>query len=73
MGGKIEHLFQVEQWRKGLPGYEVVATSVNVSIARWAFWGTVAERGTQLRSGDQLLLRHGARVIVTYPPEPPSW
>lgn len=56
-----------------MPGYEVVATSVNVIIARWAFWGTVEQRRAQLRNGDQILLGHGAQVIAKYPPEPVPW
>ena len=71
MGGKVEHDFQVEHWRKGFSGFEVMATASNISVARMAFWAAVEARGASLHRGDEILLRHGAQVIVTYPPPPP--
>ena len=71
MGGKVEHEFQVEHWRAGAAGFEVVASSTNLIVARWAFWGAVDEKGRSLFAGDSLLLRHGARVILEFRPSRP--
>jgi hypothetical protein len=69
MGGNVEHLYQVEHWRKGMPGFEVIATAGGVSVARAAFWGAVDARGATLHPGGEIALRHGARVILRYPPD----
>jgi hypothetical protein len=69
MGGKVEQEFQVEHWQAGTPGFQVIASCTNLIVARWAFWGAVDEKGRSLFAGDSLLLRHGARVILEFPPE----
>ncbi|GLK78076.1 hypothetical protein GCM10008171_33300 [Methylopila jiangsuensis] len=65
----LDGAYQVEHWRRGVRGYEVTVRASGISVARTAFWAVVDQRGGSLHEGDQLLLRHGARVILTYPPE----
>ncbi len=65
--------FHIALSRKGKSRREIIGGSNNISVARTQFYAEVDSKGGSLMQGDELTLRQGARVILTYPPEAPKW